>query len=173
MAYWQVQAGRHRNTRNPEHGNTEAQEQTEAHGNTDKLAKNKGKGTDIYGEWLMREWKAGEQTGWGDELILGRCVGRAEQGTRGMRKGGPCPQTHIWTETDTDWGALGTQGNTGGNHWGKAMAVTYFLLQSLSFSLTDYSGPVHDHPSLHTSNLLQVPVSVCAETDRHQPHYYR
>ncbi len=32
--------------------------------------------------------------------------------------GGPRPQTHTKTETDTDRGELGTQRNTGGNHWG-------------------------------------------------------
>ncbi len=42
-----LQEGRHRNTRNPEHGNTEAQEQTEAHGNTDELIQNKEKETSI------------------------------------------------------------------------------------------------------------------------------
>ncbi len=62
---------------------------------TDKLTKSKTKGTNIYGEWLMTKWEAGEQIGQGDELILDRCVGRAEQGTRRKRKGGPRPQTHA------------------------------------------------------------------------------
>ncbi len=35
--------------------------------------------------------------------------------------------THTRTETDTDRGEQGTQGNTGGNHWGTAMAVTNLL----------------------------------------------
>ncbi len=94
-------AGRHRNTRNPKHGNTEAQEQTEALANTDKVTKNR------WADWVR--W-------WAD---FGQVCWKGWAGDQENREG-RTTDTHTNRNRDRQR----STGNTR-NYWGKPLGNSH------------------------------------------------